>query len=128
MNTEHTKYLYETYPNLYRQHSLPMTETCMCWNFECGDGWFDIIRDLSEVLTKLDAELGTKTEAVQVKEKFGSLRFYVSGGTELHDEAINDAECQSADTCEVCGKPGTLRRGGWLVTLCDECDNKKGRP
>jgi len=30
------------------------------------------------------------------------------------------AENMAAITCEECGKPGELRTGGWMRTLCDE--------
>ena len=127
MNAEHTKYLYDAYSALYAQHALPMAVTCMCWGFNCGDGWFDIIDDLSRRITELDKRDGVQTEAVQVKEKFGTLRFYVDGGSEGVWEAISEAEGRSAVTCEECGKPGQLREGGWLRTLCDECAGKRAK-
>ena len=58
--------------------------------------------------------------AVQVKEKFGSLRFYIEGGTDEDYAAIDLAESVSVRTCEVCGSPGKLRGNHWLKTLCDE--------
>lgn len=61
--------------------------------------------------------------AVQVKEKFGTLRFYVRG-VHSRSEAIRNyiefAEYFSSRICEVCGAPGKLRGGGWVQTLCDE--------
>ena len=39
------------------------------------------------------------------------------------DEAISEAEEESARTCETCGNPGTLN-GGW-GTLCDECRERR---
>ena len=125
MNKEHTEYLYKTYPNLYQRHSLSMQETCMCWGFECGDGWFDLIKELSENLEPLGVV------AEQVKEKFGTLRFYVGGvPTEIADQvwdAIEEAEQKSETTCELCGAPGELRGTGWVSTLCDSCNDKGGR-
>ena len=56
---------------------------------------------------------------LQVKEKWGGLRFYVSGTTELLD-FIDEMEARSLKTCEVCGQPGKPREGGWIRTLCDE--------
>jgi hypothetical protein len=126
MNAEHTKHLLKTYPKLYRQYSLPMSETCMCWGFECGDGWFKIIENLSKVLIELDDKYCTTSEALQVKEKFGTLRFYCQSGTEFHERAIDEAERLSSVTCEDCGSPGVLRRGSWLRTLCDQCHEKGG--
>jgi hypothetical protein len=125
MNKKNTEYLYATYPNLYQNHSKSMRETCMCWGFECSDGWFKIIDELSAKLEPLGIV------AEQVKEKFGTLRFYIGGvPTEIADEvwaAIEEAEQKSEVTCEVCGAPGELRGGGWVSTLCDPCNAKGGR-
>lgn len=59
-------------------------------------------------------------KAAQVKEKFGTLSFYMTTGTDEIYDLIAEAEKKSAVTCEVCGEPGELRRGGWLKTLCDK--------
>jgi len=66
--------------------------------------------------------------ASQVKEKFGTLRFYMTTGSNEMYNLIDEAEKESAKTCEFCGKPGKLRSGGWLLTLCDECATKEGKP
>jgi hypothetical protein len=57
--------------------------------------------------------------AVQVKSKFGSLRFYVNGGDDYTRGVISMAEAMSAVTCEECGASGKLRDDGWVSTLCD---------
>lgn len=57
--------------------------------------------------------------AVQVKEKFGSLRFYYSGGDNIVKGMVRMAEAMSEVTCEECGAPGELRNGRWIRTLCD---------
>jgi hypothetical protein len=57
--------------------------------------------------------------ATQVKEKFGTLNFYYTGGDEYIRGLVSMTEFLSAVTCETCGAPGKLRRGGWLRTLCD---------
>jgi hypothetical protein len=57
---------------------------------------------------------------VQVKEKLGTLRFYINGGTDEHYNYIRFAEYLSAVTCEECGKPGKIRGHGWYYTACDE--------
>lgn len=61
----------------------------------------------------------------QVKEKFGSLRFYYRGGDSVVDGMVRMAEMMSSVTCEVCGKPGKMRGGGWIKTLCDEHAKKE---
>jgi len=58
--------------------------------------------------------------AIQVKEKFGTLRFYANGGDQYTDGLIAMAESMSSITCEICGHPGKIRHSGWLKSLCDE--------
>lgn len=55
----------------------------------------------------------------QVKEKFGALRFYYTGGDDNIYGMVRMAESMSEVTCEECGSPGESRGGGWVRTLCD---------
>ena len=57
---------------------------------------------------------------LQIKEKFGGLRFYYEGGDETVRGMVTMAESWATRTCETCGKPGKSRSGGWIRTLCDE--------
>ena len=78
------------------------------------------------VQSLLDAEYEPVPETyvyphlVQVKEKFGDLRYYVDY---LHDDlypVVNLAERLCRHTCEICGAPGHKRESiGWLRVLCD---------
>lgn len=111
----------------------PLTESLMGFGFEVGDGWFNIIWNLSERLESFLAKIpGTPVtqknpfEPVQVKEKFGGLRFYVNWATDEMYDAIAEAESRSLHICEVCGCPGKQRGGGWIVTLCDIHSKKDG--
>lgn len=63
--------------------------------------------------------------ADQVKEKFGTLRFYYTGGDDAIDGMVRMAESMSACTCEECGKPGTINNNGWISTLCEEHRNAR---
>ena len=58
--------------------------------------------------------------ATQVKEKFGTLRFYYCGGDNYIRGLVDMAENMSGVMCEVCGSPGWRRRGSWFRTLCEE--------
>ena len=127
MKQELDEKLVKAFPLLYGDRSAPMQSTAMCWGFP-GDGWFDIIWDLSSKLEPLiqkfidenqDTELYPK--AFQVKEKFGGLRFYMTCGMDEISDLISEAEALSLKTCEECGKPGEERGGGWIHTLCDDC-------
>lgn len=136
MNKANTTKLYTTFPDLYGDHDKPMTQTLMCWGFECGDGWFDLIFNLSKAI-EAEAEksgLARSSElwpkALQVKEKFGTLRFYVVNGSNAIYSLISQAEAKSAHICEDCGLPGVTREGGWVHTTCGTCEelrnNKRG--
>jgi hypothetical protein len=99
--------------------------TAMPRGFTHDDGWFDILWRLCEDLEPLVAELeqasGSQFEVLQVKEKFGGLRFYVNcRRNEAIRQRIRIAADESFHTCEVCGQPGTLREDGRIKTLCDE--------
>ena len=89
--------------------------------FECGDGWFALLDDL---LSKLEA-LGEQIKATQIKEKYGTLRFYHTGGSDAADKIVSAAEDASANICETCGAPGKLRGQSWLYTACDACHSKR---
>jgi hypothetical protein len=93
---------------------------------ECGAGWRDLLeRACARIRAAVAADGGTFS-ALQIKEKYGSLRFYwtgrLSNAAEARvEEAIELAEARSACTCETCGKRGRLfKRGDWLMTACDE--------
>jgi len=118
------------FPNLYRRRNLSMRETAFAFGFQCGDGWEPIIRRLSEKLEKLIASLPEdKRESFavdQVKEKFGGLRFsLVSVPTDEMGTLIQETENESYKTCEGCGKPGSMRGGSYIQTMCDMCHAMK---
>ena len=58
----------------------------------------------------------------QIKEKYGSLRWYDFGCTEkMMQEIIPKYEKLSAHTCIRCGKPATCVSLGWISPFCDDC-------
>lgn len=121
MRPELEDILVKQFPHLFKDYKGDPTKTCMTWGFDCGDGWFKIIYKLAEKLSKYDIV------ALQVKEKFGGLRFYIDGTPpELFDEIhgqIHEAEEQSFKTCETCGQPGERKNVGWIHTLCQQCSD-----
>ncbi len=62
----------------------------------------------------------TEVTVAQIKEKFGGLRFYYDGGDDHIGGMVRMAESWASKHCEECGKPGKIRHGGWIKTLCDE--------
>lgn len=88
---------------------------------DVGLGWLPLIDHLCRHLQfNTDHNGHPQVEAVQVKEKFGGLRFYVKEATPKQDAVISFVESISIRTCEICGAPGKQREGGWIKTLCDE--------
>ena len=80
----------------------------------------DCCEDLEPLVTEIERAGGRQFEVLQVKEKFGGLRFYVNcRKEEAIRQRIGAAAEESFRTCEVCGQPGKLREDGWIKTLCD---------
>ena len=180
MKHELDKLLCEKYPKMMVNRNKDMTETCMCWGFEVGDGWFNIInqlmgniqhhidwkrkqrmsallynRALKQALkgnksaliryytyssVPTDGTYKSVEEAIekakfrdipdtipqvtldQVKEKFGTLRFYYSGGDDYISGMVAMAESMSGVMCEECGNPAESKGGSWIRTICDPCE------
>ena len=150
MNEENTQKLYQDFPALYRDAKTGVEVNCMQSGFSCGDGWFSLIHQLSAEIEAEAHRLGLDPasdewpRADQVKEKFGTLRFYVStpsmpgsfgievrgpitsirplAGIESIRAMVQEAEARSATVCEYCGNPGTFRGERRIRTLCDRCE------
>ena len=130
MRPELDNALVHDFPHLFRDRHGDTRDTRMCDGFACGDGWEPLIRRLSEKLEPIARETGLR--AVQAKEKFALLRFYVRGADGARKlpaaisatvrAAIGAAERESGRTCELCGAVGSTRKvDGWWSTLCDAC-------
>ena len=80
-----------------------------------GQGWAKLIDRLFDAKPQ-------DTVIIQVKEKFGGLRFYTDESTEEFQNLIDEAEEESYKTCQNCGTAGTLNTDRyWVVTLCTKC-------
>lgn len=81
-------------------------------------GWYPIVVACDERLAALDPDYVVH----QVKEKFGTLRYYCAPSVdpspavwETFHDITSEAEHASAVTCECCGEPGVLHQGNYLV-------------
>ena len=119
--SEETKYwgdeLIERYPKIFNEN----------FYFECNQGWKEIldnacglIQNHCDNLEARNNNQANQVKAVQIKEKFGGLRYYIDGGDETIYGMIRLAESLSFTICEECGESGKLRSGGWMKTLCDK--------
>jgi len=181
MKRELDELLCKKYPKMLINRNKSMQETCMCWGFECGDGWFDLLDQLmgniqhridwkvqqyegaikynemvvlcragnfdmfeESIKGVTDAEYKAKRlgeivaggfrtvpEVIpqvtldQVKEKFGTLRFYYTGGDDAIDGMVTMAESMSGVICEECSAPAKTHGPGWIRTICEPCEEKR---
>ena len=129
---EFVKQLEDKHPEMFSQ---PYGGVCV------DEGWWKIIRVLCAQIDSYmkwrnstraallkDNPYGHKIPdeveqvvVMQIKEKFGGLRFYYSGGDMFIRGLVTMAEEWAHVTCEKCGNPGHYSRsGGWIKVLCDE--------
>lgn len=128
MNPENTSKLFTAYPLLYRN----LREQ----HFECDDGWFDLVWQVSaEIEAAAQLEGIPKTAEAWpsvgiLKQKFGTLRVQLDTRltrvSEAIDAVIAKAYEQSMEICELCGapalRPDSIRRSiGAIKTLCENC-------
>lgn len=175
MNPELDKKLCEKYPKIFSDRYNDPKDSCVAFGIECGDGWYKVIDMLCLAASttystgiRIDKEDATKygiespddgageryyfsvespqIVASQIKEKFGSLRFYYRlefdpKVTELiksekypelqkvvdhfhvyFDGIVHMAEILSVHTCEITGGEGEMHvsnggKSGWYKTL-----------
>lgn len=119
-----TENLYAAFPQLYRGRHKTMYESSMCWGFACGDGWYQLLYDLSQELSNYMAEHpALDFEVVQVKSKFGVLHFHLNYRDAETEKMIELARQRASVTCELTGKPGQLCVGSTpnpVMVLCAE--------
>lgn len=143
MNDDHFENLARQHPDLFQKSNN--------FEFSIGVGWYTIIdtlcslisyrvenakaqlkhalenpewefvRSIEELELEVTAALEELPAITQVKEKFGTLRVYVSNSTPTVSSYIDFAEEMSQHMCESCGKPGKSRPGYWIKVLCNEC-------
>jgi hypothetical protein len=91
------------------------------YEFAIGDGWFKIVYELVQGIKVNDLKKGGwVTKVTQCKEKFGGLRFYVTGTSDKNWALIRNAEQKSYGVCEETGSEvevGTWIQG-WTRTMC----------
>jgi len=115
--------LIERFPRLFRGAQPAV------WS-HVPTGWKGIVGTL---FTGIDAMLNDDEakcfRVEQIKEKFGTLRLYLSfdridpAGVNPNPMALRElvdaAVAASEVTCYVCGEPGVMRKLGWATVRCD---------
>jgi hypothetical protein len=110
------KRMEETYPKMF---------SGKYGGFAVGQGWYPILETLcANIQSHINWRVKqgqdiAQVEVNQIKEKFGGLRFYYSGGDDEISGMVRMAESWAEIACEECGAFGKRRSGGWIRTLCD---------
>ena len=89
--------------------------------FEVGDGWYSLLYQLILNVRFNDEAKGKWiTKVTQCKEKFGGLRFYVTGTSDKNWDLIREAEKKSYGVCENTGSEVEVGiwNTGWVRTIC----------
>lgn len=131
---------YESFAKKMEERFPEMFKDQRYGGFACGEGWWPMLEALCTTIqshinntnerrallltdNKYNQKIPDEVPQVkieQIKEKFGTLRFYYQGGDEFIHGAVWLAETMSEQICETCGSPGSRRSGGWVRTLCDQ--------
>ena len=126
--------IFEDFPELFElrrpRKEGEMVMPSICYGLECGNGWYDLIYTLcSQITNHLKwNKKDDKVQVVQVKEKFGGLRFYTNGVSDEIRGMIRMAEAMSYKICDVCGNKGEIRNNkGWHETTCEEHKRKESK-
>jgi hypothetical protein len=124
MDNRLSKKLQSDFSNLMRYPEDQHMPSFYLFGFETGTGWFPLLYRLCKQLSDIQQSTGSIIQIRQVKEKFGTLRFYCDGPESI-ESFIDQAEDESGRICEICGRPGQLSGKGWLRTLCSDHLEKK---
>lgn len=112
---------FEKYPTLFPSGE---TKDSFNYNFTIGKGWKDLVEILFDAIVfyekhNVNNAKYTQVNIKQVKEKFGSLRFYYSGGDGYIRGLVDIAEMISSTICEVCGEKGEIvNSSGYYHAAC----------
>jgi hypothetical protein len=104
----------------------PLWFELLDFGFECNYGWHGLIKELVQKILDWYEENHSSDKydfkILQVKEKYGTLRFYVGGTYEEVFDIIDEYEKKSASICEICGRPGKVQNVGkfWFMCVCDD--------
>ncbi len=127
------KELIDKYPKIF----VPYEGNPYDVNWYIPNGWIQLVDDLCGAIQnhvdhwKMWDKDGVHTcpqvTCVQVKEKFGGLRFYTRGGNEKTEGMIDMAEYMSFRMCINCStRENIVNTEGWISYKCKSCAEKDG--
>ena len=114
-----------------------------CWINELPNGWINAFgKQMCDELLNVLGKYADDFIISQLKEKFGEVRLSwywkdrAYTGQEVDkaddigydiDDIIDKYAKISSNTCYICGKQSTHMADGWIMPICDYCDNNVKR-
>ena len=110
--------------------------TTQLYSPECGKGWDGLLKLYWTIMR----ERFPLVDTLQIKEKFGTLRIYISLHPGVNDptaywneanRVVDAIEQLSRFICEDCGTSKDVHTKNistqrpWILTLCDTCREKR---
>lgn len=95
---EFDEYMCKTYTSQFAQRNMPMTETCMCWGFEVGKGWYPLLDEMCARIQLIIDKYPIDVQFAQIKSKYGSGRFYYDSRFKNEDLKEDSKEYADATT------------------------------
>ena len=133
MDSHKTNELYERFPHLYRERAVPLKSSKMGWGFQCEEGWYKIIYEMSKKIQKLSSEGEFAVAITEVsKNEDGTLFVEARNLSPPIADIIASARERSRLTCELCSYSPAFLRGvansleGHIA--CGRCVAKTGAP
>lgn len=127
--TDSNRKLCEKYPFL-KINDLDGDPYAYTWLDDVPDGWRKaFVEQMCEEIKQALLEKGGEKslheyEIMQIKEKYGTLRWYDFNAPSKVQDIIDKYEDISADICIKCGESATVMTTGWIRPYCDECAKK----
>lgn len=127
------KELIEKYPKIFQMYEGNPSGV----NWGIPEAWIPVIDDLCGAIQryidgvsrwdkeKQDWVHPPQATCIQMKEKFGGLRFYIDGGDDHIEGMISMAEHMCYNMCQHCGTKENLGvTDGWITICCKDCSKE----
>ena len=96
------------------------------WYLGIGEGWKPLFKEALLKCLLIAKKKRIEFKVLQVKEKFGGLRFYFRPHNEEFLTIAKAAEALSFKVCEDCGAEGERDDDSlWIRTLCEGCKKER---
>ena len=130
MDSHKTNELYERFPHLYRERTAPLESSKMAWGFQCENGWYKILYEMSTKIDKISVEGAYAPAITEVsRNKDGTLYVETRNLTPPVADIVTGATEQSRLTCEYCAyAPAFLRTASGPMKnhiACGRCVAKR---